>query len=229
EQSLTELAEADLGYDGSSFENLSPDEIIDRAPEIIAALHALHEQQAKALASIPKLPELAKDIEWPVIPVLARMEFEGIELDTASLKQMDDEINDMISDIEQQIYGHAEQQFNIGSPSQLADILFTKLNLSSTGIKRGKTGYSTAASELDKLRGLHPIIDLITQWREVTKLKNTYVDTLPKLVDENSRVHTTFNLTIAPTGRLSSVDPNLQNIPVRTELGKKIRTAFVAE
>lgn len=228
EQSLTELAEADLGYDGSSFENLSPDEIIDRAPEIIAALHALHEQQAKALSSIPKLPELAKNIEWPVIPVLARMEYEGIELDTASLKRMDDEINDMISDIEQQIYGHADQQFNIGSPSQLADILFTKLNLSTTGIKRGKTGYSTAASELDKLRGLHPIIDLISQWREVTKLKNTYVDTLPKLVDEHSRVHTTFNLTIAQTGRLSSTDPNLQNIPVRTELGRRIRTAFVA-
>lgn len=228
EQSLTELAEADLGYDGSSFENLSPDEIIDRAPEIMAALHALHIQQAKALNSIPKLPELGQNIEWPVIPVLARMEYAGIELDTASLKQMDDEINDMISDIEQQIYGHADQQFNIGSPSQLADILFTKLNLSTTGIKRGKTGYSTAASELDKLRGLHPIIDLISQWREVTKLKNTYVDTLPKLVDERSRVHTTFNLTIAQTGRLSSTDPNLQNIPVRTELGRRIRTAFVA-
>lgn len=228
EQSLTELAEADLGYDGSSFENLSPDELIDRAPEVIAAIHALHEQQAKALASIPKLPELAKSIEWPVIPVLARMEYEGIELDTASLQQMDDEINDMISDIEQQIYGYADQQFNIGSPSQLADILFTKLGLPATGIKRGKTGYSTAASELDKLRGLHPIIDLISQWREVTKLKNTYVDTLPKLVDEHSRVHTTFNLTVAQTGRLSSTDPNLQNIPVRTELGRRIRTAFVA-
>jgi DNA polymerase-1 len=228
EQSLSELAEADLGYSGSPFENLSPDEVIDRAPEIIAAIHALHEQQVKALASIPKLPELAKNIEWPVIPVLARMEYAGIELDTASLKQMDDEINDMISDIEQQIYGHADQQFNIGSPPQLADILFTKLNLSSSGIKRGKTGYSTAASELDKLRGLHPIIDLISQWREVTKLKNTYVDTLPKLVDEHSRVHTTFNLTVAQTGRLSSTDPNLQNIPVRTELGRRIRTAFVA-
>ncbi len=228
EQSLSELAEADLGYSGSPFENLSPDEVIDRAPEIIAAIHALHEQQVKALASIPKLPELAKNIEWPVIPVLARMEYAGIELDTASLKQMDDEINDMISDIEQQIYGHADQQFNIGSPPQLADILFTKLNLSTSGIKRGKTGYSTAASELDKLRGLHPIIDLISQWREVTKLKNTYVDTLPKLVDEHSRVHTTFNLTVAQTGRLSSTDPNLQNIPVRTELGRRIRTAFVA-
>ncbi len=228
EQSLTELAVADLGYEGSLFENLSPDELIDRAPELIAVIHALHQQQAASLAAIPKLPELARDIEWPVIPVLARMEYEGIELNIKSLAALDDEINDMISDIEQQIYGFADQQFNIGSPSQLAEILFNTLKLPTMGIKRGKTGYSTAASELDKLRGQHPIIDLISQWREVTKLKNTYVDTLPKLVDEHSRVHTTFNLTIAQTGRLSSTDPNLQNIPVRTELGRRIRIAFVA-
>jgi DNA polymerase-1 len=103
------------------------------------------------------------------------------------------------------------------------------MNIPTTGIKKGKTGYSTAASELDKLRGVHPVIDLITQYREAAKLKNTYVDILPKLVDENSRVHTTFNTTVAPTGRLSSADPNLQSIPVRTELGRQIRTAFVAE
>lgn len=228
EQTLTELAEADLGYDGSSFDNLSPDEVIERAPELIAAIHALFLRQTKSFANIPKLPELAQEIEWPVIPVLARMEFEGIELDSGYLKQMDDEIGDMISDIEQRIYGYADQTLNIGSPSQLAEILFSKLQLSTAGIKKGKTGYSTAASELDKLRGMHPIIDLISQWREVTKLKNTYVDTLPKLVDDHSRVHTTFNLTIAQTGRLSSTDPNLQNIPVRTELGRRIRAAFVA-
>jgi DNA polymerase I len=228
EQTLTELAQADIGYEGSPFEDLDPDEVIHRAPEIIAAIKALHEQQTKDLATIPKLPELAKNIEWPVIPVLARMEYEGIQLDTKYLERMNDEIDDMISDIEQQIYGYADQEFNIGSTNQLAEILFTKLNLPKQGIKKGKTGFSTAASELDKLRGLHPIIDLISQWREVTKLKNTYIDTLPKQVDEHSRVHTTFALTIAQTGRLSSNDPNLQNIPVRTELGKRIRTAFVA-
>src|SRR5690606_2981510 len=121
-----------------------------------------------------------------------------------------------------------DTEFNIGSPAQLADILFESLGLPTAGIKRGKTGYSTAASELDKLRGTHPIIDLISQWREVTKLKNTYIDTLPKMVDDNSRLHTTYALTVAATGRLSSNDPNLQNIPVRTELGKQIRSAFVA-
>jgi DNA polymerase I len=230
EQTLTELAQSDLDYEGSPFEDLDSDELITRAPEIIAVIAALHEQQIKALQAIPKLPELAKDIEWPVIPVLARMEHTGIQLDTKYLKKFADEIDDLISDYEQQIYGFANQEFNIGSPVQLADILFGKLNLAlpTRGIKKGKTGYSTAASELDKLRDSHPIIDLITQYREVAKLKNTYVDALPKLVDEKSRLHTSFNLTIAQTGRLSSTDPNLQNIPTRTDLGRRIRTAFVA-
>lgn len=228
EQTLSELAQADLGYDGSSFEDLTPDELIERAPEIIGIIKALYMLQSKQIAAMPRMSELAREIEWPVISVLARMEYEGIKLDTAYLQKMDDEISDMISDIEQQIYGYADQEFNIGSPTQLADILFNKLNLPKQGIKKGKNGFSTAASELDKLRGMHPVIDLITQWREVTKLKNTYVDALPKLVDDDSRVHTTFNLTVAQTGRLSSTDPNLQNIPVRTELGRRIRSAFVA-
>jgi DNA polymerase-1 len=156
------------------------------------------------------------------------MEYHGIQLDTLYLAQFSEQIEDSISDLEQQIYGHADEEFNIASPAQLATILFEKLGLPTTGIKRGKTGYSTAASELDKLRASHPIIDLISQYRKVTKLKNTYVDTLPKLIDGHSRIHTTFNMTIAQTGRLSSADPNLQNIPVRTDLGKHIRAAFVA-
>jgi DNA polymerase-1 len=228
EQTLTELAHADLGYDGSPFEDLDTDELISRAPEIIAAIHALHVAQAKELKTMPKLPELAKNIEWPVIPVLARMEHQGIQLNTEYLKSFATEIEATISGLEQEIYAQAGKEFNIGSPAQLADILFETLQLPTQGVKKGKTGYSTAAPELDKLRGLHPIINLITQYREVTKLKNTYVDTLPQQTDGHSRVHTTFALTVAQTGRLSSNDPNLQNIPVRTELGKRIRTAFVA-
>jgi DNA polymerase-1 len=228
EQTLTELAQADLGYEGSSLDDLSPDEVITRAPEIMAIIRALHQQQAKDIAVTPKFPELVRDIEWPVIPVLARMEYKGIRLDTEYMNTFSDEIEDSISDLEQQIYGQADEEFNIGSPAQLATILFEKLNLPKQGIKKGKTGFSTAASELDKLRQAHPIINLITAWREVTKLKNTYVDTLPKLVDNESRIHTTYNITTAQTGRLSSNDPNLQNIPVRTELGRRIRTAFVA-
>jgi len=228
EQTLTDLAHADLGYDSSPFEDLDADELITRAPEIIAAIHALHTQQAKELASMPKLPELAANVEWPVIPVLARMEYQGIQLDTEYLKKFSVELDDSISDLEQEIYGHAGKEFNIGSPAQLADILFETLQLPTAGVKKGKTGFSTASEVLDKLRELHPIVNLITQYREVTKLKNTYVDTLPKQVDGHSRLHTTFALTVAQTGRLSSNDPNLQNIPVRTELGKRIRTAFVA-
>ncbi|HSX31259.1 MAG TPA: DNA polymerase I [Candidatus Saccharimonadales bacterium] len=228
EQSLTDLAHTDLGYDGSPFEDLDVDELITRAPEIIAVIKALHLEQHKELSLSSKLLALSSNIEWPVIPVLARMEHQGIQLDTDYLKQFAVKLEDSISDLEQEIYGHAGKEFNIASPTQLADILFGTLQLPTTGVKKGKTGYSTAANELDKLRPLHPIIDLITQYREVTKLKNTYVDTLPGQVDGHSRLHTTFALTVAQTGRLSSNDPNLQNIPVRTELGKHIRTAFVA-
>ena len=228
EQTLTELAQADLDYEGSPFEDLSPDELIDRAPEIIATIKALHDKQLAELKQLPKIAKLAKEVEWPVIPVLAHMEYIGIELDTGYLKKFSAEVDDLISDYEQQIYGFADQEFNISSPAQLAEILFDKLGLPTAGIKKGKTGYSTAASELDKLRGKHAIIDLITQYREVTKLKNTYIDTLPTMVDEHSRLHTTYALTVAQTGRLSSNDPNLQNIPTRTDLGRRIRTAFVA-
>ena len=228
QQTLTEQATAELGYEGSSLDDLDTDELISRAPEIMAVISKLHASQAATLKEMPKLDKLAKDIEWPLTEVLADMEYTGIQLDSAYLKKFNKKLEGDISDLEQNIYGYADQEFNIGSPSQLADILFVKLNLPTQGVKKSKTGYSTAANELAKLRQLHPIIDLISQYREVVKLKNTYVDTLPAQVDKNSRLHTTFNLTIAPTGRLSSADPNLQNIPVKTDLGKNIRTAFVA-
>ena len=228
QQTLTELAESEIGYLGRGFENMSPEEMLTSAGEIIAIIRTIADNQQKAIHEIPKLGRLAKQIEWPVIPVLAEMEFTGIELDSDYLNKFADEINDMISDYEQQIYGYADKEFNIASPSQLAEVLFDDLKLPTDGIKKGKTGLSTAATELDKLRGKHPVIDLITQFREVTKLKNTYVDTLPNQVDEQGRIHTTFNLTVAQTGRLSSSDPNLQNIPIRTDLGRRIRTAFKA-
>jgi len=228
EQTLTELAEVDLGYDGPTLEDLPTEELAERMHEFITVSRALYLRQVKEMQEIPRLAELGRTIEWPVIPVLARMEYEGIQLDTQYLADMGSEVDDMISDLEQQIYGYADTEFNIGSPQQLADVLFNKLQLPTAGIKKGKTGYSTDAKQLERLRGVHPIVDLISHWREVTKLKSTYIDSLPKLADENSRVHTTFNLTIAQTGRLSSTDPNLQNIPVRTDLGRRIRTAFVA-
>jgi DNA polymerase-1 len=228
EKTLTELAASDLGYEGD-LENITTDDLKHRGGEIIEAIFALFKFQANQMADLPKITKLADDIEWPVIGVLAEMEHKGIKLDKDYLNLMSQQLEDAISDLEQQIYGYADQDFNISSPSQLAEILFEKLKLPTDGIKKGRTGYSTAASELDKIRDEHEIINFISQYREVTKLKSTYVDTLPLQADENSRVHTTFALTVAQTGRLSSHDPNLQNIPVRTDLGKKIRTAFVAD
>lgn len=228
-QSLTELATEELGFEGVPFEDVPNDDFIARAPEFIAVIAALYNTQKEKFMDAPKVAELAKTVEWPVIPVLADMEYSGIKLNSQYLNKFARELEGSISDLEQNIYGHADEEFNINSPSQLAEILYLKLALPTQFVKKGKTGYSTAANELAKLRELHPIIDLISQYREVTKLKNTYVDTLPNMVDDNGRLHTTFNITVAPTGRLSSVDPNLQNIPVRTELGKHIRTAFEAD
>lgn len=229
EQTLTELARADLGYEGVDLDNISAEEYLERAGTISAIIWKLYEQQSRQLSEIPSLQKLAHDIEWPVIPVLARMEHRGILLDTTYLRNFSDELRDSISDLEQEIYGHADESFNISSPQQLSVVLFEKLGLPTQGVKKGKTGYSTAANELVKLRELHPIIDLISQYREATKLMSTYVEALPRQVDPESRLHTTFNLTIAQTGRLSSIDPNLQNIPVRTELGNRIRTAFITK
>lgn len=228
EQNLHELADVDLNVSLTNPDDVSTEELNDHVADIFKVIWALSEKQMQALAAIPKLEKLARDIELPVISVLAEMEHTGIYLDSKYLSKFSEELRDQISDLEQQIYGHADQEFNISSPIQLSQVLFEKLNLPTQGIKKGKNGYSTAAAELDKLRPLHPMVELITQYREVTKLMSTYVEALPKQVDEKGRLHTTYNMATAPTGRLSSVDPNLQNIPVRTELGNRIRTAFVA-
>ena len=226
--SLTGLAESYLGYDGPDLDELPPMEVQTLAPAITSSIWRLYEGQLAGLKDFKKIAELAKSIEFPIIPVLAKMEHRGIKLDTKRLAKMSTELEDQISDIEQQIYGHAGKEFNIASPVQLAQILYEELSLPTQGVKKGKTGYSTAANELDKLRELHPIINLISDYREHTKLKSTYVDALPKMVDENGCLHTDYSLVVAPTGRLSSSDPNLQNIPVRTELGRRIRSAFIA-
>ena len=193
----------------------------------IEAIWELFTKQGAALEEKPKLAKLAREIDFALIPILARMEYRGITLDTEYLATMNKELTEKIEHTKKEMFELVGYEFNIGSPAQLADVLFGKLQLSTVGIKKGKTGFSTGQKELDKLRGMHPIVELIETYRELTKLQNTYVESLPKLVDEHSRLHTIFSQDVAATGRLSSHDPNLQNIPVRSELGKKIREAFV--
>lgn len=171
---------------------------------------------------------LLEKIEMPLVPVLAAMEKSGVLLDVGFLKQMSKTVDADIKTLEKNIYQLAGTTFNIASPLQLKEILFEKLEISTQGLAHTKTGVSTAASELEKLQGSHKIIDYIIKYRELAKLKSTYLDALPKLVDQSGRLHTSFNQTVAATGRLSSSDPNLQNIPIRTELGQQIRKAFVA-
>jgi len=228
-RSLSEQALQALGMQ-TDLDNLDDDQLVERAGEIAAIIRALAAHQGEQMSEVTSLIKLAERVDWPVIPVLARMERAGIKIDPKFFAKLSVELGDKISDIEQTIYGFADHEFNISSPQQLSDILFVKLNLPTAGVKKGKTGsFSTAADVLDKLKDLHPIINCIEQYREFTKLKSTYVDTLPTMADGHDRIHTTFNLTIAATGRLSSVDPNLQNIPVRTELGREIRKGFIAE
>ena len=177
-----------------------------------------------------KLWNLFQNIEMPLIPVLAKMEDTGILIDKKILSNMDKELSATVIELEKKIFTEAGVEFNVASPKQLKEILFDKLQISSGGIKKTKTGLSTAADELEKMKDAHPIIPLIQEHRELSKLLSTYIKALPEIANQNDgRIHTSFNQTIAATGRLSSTDPNLQNIPTKTPLGQKIRTAFVAD
>ncbi|WP_214845218.1 DNA polymerase I [Exiguobacterium sp. S90] len=169
--------------------------------------------------------ELYETLERPLSGVLAEMEWTGIRVDVATLQEMQHDLAGRLTDLEELIYGQAGEAFNINSPKQLGVILFEKLEL--PAFKKTKTGYSTAADVLEKLRPLHPVIDHIMLYRELQKLQSTYVEGLQKVIKEDGKIHTRFAQTIAQTGRLSSVNPNLQNIPVRIEEGRKIRKAFV--
>jgi DNA polymerase-1 len=173
------------------------------------------------------LTGLFRDVELPLVDVLVEMERAGVKLDTDALARISLKVEAKVEELERDIYQLAGEEFTIGSPQQLAEILFVKLGLSKK--RRGKTGFSTDARVLQAIRSEHEIIGQIEAWREYTKLKSTYLDALPLLVDSDSRLHTTFNQTATTTGRLSSTDPNLQNIPIRTELGREIRACFIAE
>lgn len=197
--------------------------------QLLAAYRGLYESQKQELEAEEKVATIAYGYDFPLTYTLFQMEKRGVKIDPKSFTDLSKKLGDELQKLEQEMYTMVGYEFNIGSPAQLSEVLFTKLMLPTAGIKKGKTAYSTGQAELDKLRGQHPIIELIEQTREIAKLKNTYVDTLPKLADKNDRIHTTFNQDVAATGRLSSTDPNLQNIPIRTEKGRLIRDAFVAE
>jgi DNA polymerase-1 len=174
------------------------------------------------------LTRLLHEVEMPLVEVLIDMERAGVKLDTTRLAVINAGFADRITALETEIWEMAGEEFTIGSPQQLGHILFEKLGLSKK--RRGKTGFSTDARVLAAIRDEHPIIGKVEQWRELTKLKSTYLDALPELIsDEDGRLHTTFNQTATTTGRLSSTNPNLQNIPIRSEEGREIRACFVAE
>ena len=170
--------------------------------------------------------QLFAEVEMPLVPVLVRMEMNGVALDTGLLWQMSRRLGERLLKLEAEIYNNAGHRFNINSPRQLGPVLFEELNLPSAG--KTKSGYSTGASVLEELRSVHPIIELIIEYRQLSKLKSTYIDALPALVNPGTkRLHTSFNQTRTATGRLSSSEPNLQNIPVRGEQGREIRQAFI--
>jgi DNA polymerase-1 len=173
------------------------------------------------------LTKLFTDVEMPLVPVLLDMERNGVAVDTAILKEMSGRFGEQIAELEKQIYTEAGHEFNINSPAQLGKVLFEELKL--PGVRKSKGKYSTGAGVLESIRSdEYPIIGYILQYRQLAKLKSTYIDTLPALVNPaTGRIHTTFNQTRAVTGRLSSQDPNMQNIPVRGEIGGQVRQAFV--
>ncbi len=174
----------------------------------------------------PALRQLFEQVEMPLVPVLAAMEYNGVSLDRNILQKLSREITETLDSITGKIYEQAGATFNIDSPKQLANVLFEKLNL--PAVRLIKSGPSTDAAVLEELKDKHPVVEFILEYRTLSKLKNTYLDKLGSLINPRTdRVHTQFNQTITATGRLSSSDPNLQNIPIRTELGSKVRSAFV--
>jgi DNA polymerase-1 len=189
---------------------------------LLGALAAWQRAQISELG----LEALMREIELPLVPVLREMELLGVRLNLERLAEITERVRAEIAELEQEIYALAEEEFLIASPQQLGEVLFGKLGLSTK--RRGKTGYSTDARVLQAIRDEHEIVPRIERWRELSTLIKTYLDVLPELADQRSRIHTTFLQAVAQTGRLSSTNPNLQNVPIRTPLGREIRGCFEA-
>ena len=174
------------------------------------------------------LTGLLADVELPLVPLLVEMQRAGVKLDAGVLHEMSRDLNEQLAQLQGELFADIGHEVNINSPKQLSDLLFGELGLPKT--RRTRSGYSTDANSLETLKGMHPVVDRILDYRQVAKLKSTYVDALPEMVNARTgRIHTSYHQTGAETGRLSSSDPNLQNIPIRTELGRQVRRAFVAD
>lgn len=195
----------------------------------LSAILKIYHNQIIRLNSYPKILDIAENYDFPLISILFEMEKKGVKIDPDFLNKKSKEFSLYLEKLEKDIIQLAGEGFNISSPLQLSKILFEKLALPTKGIKKTKNGYSTGQKELEKLKDYHPIIAKIEEFREYSKLKNTYIDALPKLADKNNRIHSTFNQDITSTGRLSSTNPNLQNIPIRSELGRQIRQGFISD
>jgi len=189
---------------------------------------AEYEAQQREFEKFPALYNICVQFDLPLIPVLYKMESYGMLIDREYFARLKTEFEREVGHLEREVWDYAGEQFNINSPAQLAEVLFVRLALPTKGIKKTARGYSTGVKELDKLEGEHGIIGAVKRYREAAKLLTTYIAPLPELADREGRIHTTFNQNVTATGRLSSTNPNLQNIPVRTEVGKRIRTGFVA-
>ncbi|WP_353096666.1 DNA polymerase I [Tissierella praeacuta] len=215
------------GKNKKSFSDLSKEEIGSYLSFTLDTILSV-ESKMKEIIKEQEMLDLYYNVELPLVEVLGSMEYYGFKIDVEELKKLGHEYDDEINSLTSEIYDLAGTEFNINSPKQLGEILFDKLSL--PVIKKTKTGYSTDAEVLDKLKDQHPVIDKVLRYRQIVKLKSTYIDGLLNLINKDTnRIHSSFNQTITTTGRISSTEPNLQNIPIRTDDGRKIRKAFIAE
>lgn len=229
---LTAKSYTDLVPNGKTIADFDISTVADYCGMDVHVTFQLVSKLREQLKKIPALDKLLVEVEQPLEPVLAEMEYRGIRIDTAYLEEISQQLEIDLAKFEQQVYELAEEKFNLGSPKQLSQILFEKLGLSTKYSRKIQTGYSTDAATLERLQEVDEIgiIDAIVEYRTLSKLKSTYVDALPKLVRKDTqRVHTDFNQAATSTGRLSSSNPNLQNIPIRTVFSRKIRKAFLPE
>jgi DNA polymerase I len=226
--SIVPQSYTDLVPKGQTIANISIPLVAEYCGMDVWGTYRLHDLLKAELAAAPKLLALLQEIELPLEPILADMEDRGINIDAEYLQKLSLVLAKDLDRIEEQTYALAGEKFNLASPKQLAQILFEKLQLDTKGIRKTQSGYSTDVNTLEKLQGKHEVVDLILQHRTFSKLKSTYVDALPALIHpKTGRVHTDFNQAVTVTGRLSSSNPNLQNIPIRTEFSRQIRRAFI--